>query len=147
MERLLRKTLANGCFDNVTPERSRVMSKIRGKHNKSTELSLKMGLVRAGVRGFLLHPSTLPGRPDFYFPKERLAIFVDGCFWHGCKQCGHVPKTNSKFWALKIQRNIERDAKNLRLLRKQGVKVLRIWEHQLGQDVGACVRLIQRRIA
>lgn len=146
MEKLLRKTLANGRFDNVTPERSRIMSKIRGQHNKSTEICLKMGLVRAGIHGFLLRPSTLPGKPDFYFPKKRLAIFVDGCFWHGCRDCGHVPKTNSKFWALKIQRNIERDANNAKLLKSQRIRVVRLWEHQLERSLEACVRLVRQRL-
>lgn len=146
MEKLLRKMLANGRFDNVTPERSLAMSKIRGKHNKTTELCLKMGLVRAGIRGFIMHPPALPGKPDFYFPEKRLAVFVDGCFWHGCRYCGHIPKTNSKFWTLKIQRNIERDSKNSELLKQQNISILRIWEHQLKQNVEDCVRQVQRRI-
>lgn len=144
MEKLLRKTLANGRFDYVTPERSRIMSGIRGKRNKSTELCLRMGLVRAGIRGFVLHPPNVPGKPDFYFPKKNLAVFVDGCFWHGCKICGHIPKTNTNFWALKIQRNLARDAKTTRLLRRRRIKVFRFWEHQLKDNPGSCIRALSK---
>jgi len=123
------------------------MSKIRGKQNKSTEVRLKMGFVRAGMAGFQLHPVTLPGRPDFYFRKGRLAIFVDGCFWHGCQKCGHIPKTNTSFWALKIERNVERDAKNMALLKRQRVKAVRFWEHQLQENLEACIRRVQRLLS
>ena len=146
MEKLLRKTLANGRFDNVTPERSRTMSKIRGKHNKTTELCLRMGLVRAGIRGFVLRPGDLPGKPDFFFPRKRLAVFVDGCFWHGCGKCGHLPKTNSKFWKHKIQRNVERDATTVKLLRRQNIHTIRIWEHDLAQNLGNCIERVQRKL-
>ena len=107
------------------------MSAIRGKHNRSTELRLRMALVKAGVRGWKLHPEKLPGRPDFYFEKSKIAIFVDGCYWHWCPKCGHIPKTRTAFWEAKIKRNQERDKmKNLEL-RKLGTKSLRIWEHEL----------------
>jgi len=107
------------------------MSAIRGKHNQSTELRLRMALVKAGVRGWRLHIEELPGRPDFYFEGAKLAVFVDGCYWHGCPKCGHIPKTRTAFWKAKIKRNQERDKiKNLEL-RKLGTKSLRIWEHEL----------------
>lgn len=140
MERLLRLKLRNGNFGDVTPVRSRIMSAIRGKSNKSTELSFRMHLVRAKIGGFILHSREVLGRPDFYFERERLAVFVDGCFWHGCAKCGHVPKTNRPFWAAKIERNQMRDLRNRRQLRSQGVKVLRVWEHEIKEDVGAVMR-------
>jgi DNA mismatch endonuclease (patch repair protein) len=65
-----------------------------------------------------------------------LAVFVDGCFWHGCPQCGHVPKTRSPFWEAKFQRNRMRDARNARKLRQLGVCVIRVWEHSLKTPVG-----------
>jgi DNA mismatch endonuclease (patch repair protein) len=131
MELRLKKYLEDGKFKNVPEKRSRTMSAIRGKHNRSTELRLRMALVKAGVRGWKLHPEKLPGRPDFYFEKAKIAIFVDGCYWHGCPKCGHIPKTRTAFWEAKIKRNQERDKmKNLEL-RKLGTKSLRIWEHEL----------------
>jgi len=131
MERRLKKYLEDGKFKDVPEKRSRTMSAIRGKHNRSTELRLRMALIKAGVRGWRLHPEELPGQPDFYFDKAKIAIFVDGCYWHGCPKCGHIPKTRTAFWEAKIKRNQERDKmKNLEL-RKLGTKSLRIWEHEL----------------
>jgi len=139
MERLLRLELRGGRFGNVTPERSRIMSSVRGKRNKTTEGSLRMALVRAGLKGWKLHAVDLPGKPDFYFPTKRVAVFVDGCFWHGCPRCGHVPKTNTSFWRLKIKRNQERDARARRYLRSIGIQVVRFWEHELRNGLPFCV--------
>jgi len=130
MERRLKATLPSGRFSNVPEVRSRTMSAIRGKHNRSTDVQFRMALVRAGIRGWITHPN-LPGKPDVYFPRLRLAVFLDGCFWHGCRRCGHIPKTNSLFWATKIKRNKNRDRKNTKLLKSQGVVVIRAWEHSI----------------
>lgn len=78
-----------------------------------------------------MHVLDLPGKPDFFFPSEKLAVFVDGCFWHGCPTCGHVPKSNSAFWRAKIQRNRERDESATEKLEAIGIKVIRFWEHEL----------------
>src|ERR1700720_1459708 len=130
MERRLRILLPGGAFKNVSASRSTSMSHIKGKNNAATERVLRMALVRSGRRGWCLH-SDLLGRPDFYFPTFRVAIFVDGCFWHGCKKCGHVPRTREMFWSAKLNRNRERDRRIVKELRRQGIRVLRIWEHQL----------------
>ncbi|WP_396127208.1 very short patch repair endonuclease [Edaphobacter bradus] len=129
MERHLRLKLENGTFAGVTPTRSSIMSAIRGKSNKTTEGSLRLALVRAGVAGWRLHARDVPGRPDFYFDVEKLAVFVDGCFWHGCSRCGHVPKTRSEFWGEKFRRNKARDRRVNRTLRRDGIRVIRFWEH------------------
>lgn len=130
MERLLKQTLPDGRFLNVSATRSRSMSAVKSKNNLSTERLLRMELVRSRIRGWITH-ANLPGKPDIYFPKQKVAIFLDGCFWHGCSRCGHVPKTNTLFWETKIKRNRQRDQKNARLLRGQGVLVIRAWEHSL----------------
>lgn len=96
-----------------------------------------VSLVRAGLRGWSMHPDLL-GKPDFYFPRPRLAIFVDGCFWHGCKKCGHVPRTRSEFWRAKLERNQQRDRRVVKRLRSQGVQVIRIWEHRLNTPALVC---------
>ena len=132
MEKLLRTTLPGGRFSNVSKVRSQAMAAVKGKHNRTTEIQFRMALVRAGVTGWMTH-SKLPGKPDVYFSKARIAIFLDGCFWHGCGRCGHVPKTNSLFWATKIGRNQTRDRKNSQLLRKEGIHVIRAWEHTLSE--------------
>ena len=136
MEKKLKKHLRNGKFENVSFVRSKTMSAIKSKHNKTTEQRLRMVLVANRIKGWKLHQKELPGKPDFYFPRQKLAIFVDGCYWHGCPKCGHIPKTRTKFWKAKIERNKNRDRKVSRDLRKQSVTVLRFWEHQLASEKG-----------
>jgi DNA mismatch endonuclease (patch repair protein) len=147
MERLLKASLKNGRFEHLTPERSRIMAAIRGKGNKSTERRLQMALVRNAIGGFVLHPMGVAGKPDFYFMKKHLAVFVDGCFWHGCRRCGHIPKSNSSFWAQKIQRNRQRDRRIQHVLAAKGIQVLRFWEHQLAEELDACVSRVRLGLA
>jgi DNA mismatch endonuclease, patch repair protein len=135
MQKFLKKYLENGAFGGVSAVRSRTMGAIRARNNKTTEKVLRMALVRAGKRGWVLH-ATLPGRPDFFFQKQKVAVFVDGCFWHGCKKCGHVPKTRSEFWRAKIKRNKQRDSNVTAQLERMGLEVIRVWEHEL-RDVAA----------
>jgi DNA mismatch endonuclease, patch repair protein len=78
-----------------------------------------------------MHPKAIIGCPDFYFPQKKLAIFVDGCFWHACTRCGHVPKTRSSFWQLKFKRNRRRARIVAIKLRSEGVTVARFWEHEI----------------
>jgi DNA mismatch endonuclease (patch repair protein) len=111
-------------------KRSAVMGRIRGAGNKDTELRL-IGLMRAaGIRGWRRKAAVF-GKPDFVFPRERVAVFVDGCFWHGCPIHGTQPKQNAVFWLTKIAKNRARDRLVNRELRKAGWRVLRIWEHAL----------------
>jgi DNA mismatch endonuclease (patch repair protein) len=130
VERLLKQTLPGGRFSNVSALRSRSMAAVKSKNNSTTERLLRMALVRLRISGWITH-ADLPGKPDIYFPKQRLAVFLDGCFWHGCSRCGHIPKTNTLFWDTKIKRNQQRDRKNTKRLKGQGVFVIRAWEHSL----------------
>lgn len=115
--------------DVMTPEqRSRCMSNIKGKNTKP-ELQLRKALWARGLR-YRVH-AALIGRPDIVFPRQRLAIFVDGCFWHGCPIHGTNPVTNADFWANKIKGNIERDRRVTLQLTKLGWIVIRIWEHEI----------------
>ncbi|MBL7963727.1 MAG: very short patch repair endonuclease [Flavobacteriales bacterium] len=111
-------------------KRSEVMSRIRGKGNKDTEVALAKLFRGNGITGWRRH-YPITGRPDFAFPKQKLAVFVDGCFWHGCPKHGVQPKGNKKFWVTKLEANKARDRKVNRLLRANGWRVLRIWEHDL----------------
>jgi DNA mismatch endonuclease Vsr len=131
MEKLLRKALRSCKFVSVSTSRSKVMRAIRGKGNRSTEWRARMKLVRSEIDGWTMHNAMLPGRPDIYFPNERLAIFLDGCFWHGCPLCGHIPHTNKEFWRLKLVGNRRRDERNTARIRRAGISVLRVWEHEL----------------
>lgn len=142
MEATLKAFLPDGEFKGVSRARSRIMGTIRGRDNKSTERRLRGLLVRAAISGWKLNPSGVSGKPDFFFPRKRVAIFVDGCFWHGCRTCGRVPKTNKRFWEAKIQRNQIRDGVTTEILQSQGIRVLRFWEHDLSNPV-ACLELIR----
>ena len=111
-------------------KRSEVMSKIRGSGNRSTELKA-IALFRQGEIHGWRRGKPLPGRPDFCFPVQRLAVFIDGCFWHGCPRHYREPGSNVIFWRSKIARNRSRDREVTRLLRKSGWRVIRFWEHDL----------------
>lgn len=111
-------------------KRSKVMSAIRGWGNKATELRLISIMRKHGVTGWRRN-KPLFGRPDFVFPKFRLAVFVDGCFWHCCPIHSVKPKNNPKFWRDKFQANKKRDQIVNKTLKKSGWNVLRIWEHEL----------------
>lgn len=86
----------------------------------------------------------MPGTPDFCFRRERLAVFLDGCFWHGCRVCRRRPASNVAYWTAKIVRNRERDARVSSELRALGWRVLRIWEHELKSPEAVIKRLRQR---
>lgn len=105
------------------------MAAVRSRGNRGTELALVKLFRAARIKGWRRH-AKIPGRPDFVFPKQRVAIFVDGCFWHGCKQHCRRPSSNTTYWEAKITRNMERDQITRAALRKQGWKVVRIWEHE-----------------
>lgn len=120
--------------DVLTPsQRSYNMSQIRSK-GTNPELVLEAALRSEGLRNFVKHPKNIQGRPDIYFPREKIAVFMDGCFWHACKQCFAMPSTNKKFWKDKIEVNLIRDKKVNRQLRKSGLNVIRIWEHELEKN-------------
>jgi DNA mismatch endonuclease, patch repair protein len=139
VEALLKSKLPRGQFSNVPAARSAVMRSVRSKGNRTTELRLRSALVRARISGWKVQPTSIFGHPDFFFPDKKLAVFVDGCFWHGCDICGHVPRTNSKFWRAKIRLTKARDSKTTSALIETGVRVIRAWEHELRDDLSAVV--------
>lgn len=123
-------------MDSLSKEkRSEIMSHIRSKGNKSTELKL-IALFRANRISGWRRNSKIFGNPDFVFPKYKLCVFVDGCFWHGCKLCqvGRIPKSNRKYWKDKIEKNRKRDKKVSKTLRDEGYFVVRIRECQLKKN-------------
>ena len=115
-------------------KRSAVMAAIRGSGNKDTELRM-IALFRAhGIIGWR-RGVKLFGKPDFVFRRERVVVFVDGCFWHGCPRPKHAPapKNRAAWWAAKLTRNKERDGEVTRALRRLGYRVLRVWECDLAK--------------
>lgn len=123
-------------------KRSDVMSRIRGRGNKSTELALIRVFRLVGITGWRRHlkirrrkvkctAGEVIARPDFVFAASRVAVFVDGCFWHQCPRHCNIPKGNREFWKQKLDENRRRDRRMDRALRKAGWKVVRVWEHSL----------------
>ena len=121
-------------------KRSEVMSRIRGRGNKDTELALVKLLRRHRIIGWRRHQPVF-GKPDFLFRAQRVAVFVDGCFWHGCPRCYRRPKSNRKFWDAKIVRNRERDRQVSRELRRLGWRIIRVWEHDLRKPTRVLARI------
>lgn len=122
-------------------QRSYCMSHIRDK-NTGPEISLKRALRKNRLFGFRTH-CRIAGKPDIYFPKKKIAIFIDGCFWHKCPLCYRNPKTNIKFWGDKIDKNRMRDIKINRQLKKGGVHVIRFWEHNIETSLNRCLKKIK----
>ena len=127
-------------------KRSEVMSCIRSRGNKDTELALAKIFRQHGITGRRRN-QTIVGKPDFIFPKRKLAVFVDGCFWHHCPTHGTQPKGNRSFWKKKFACNQARARLVNRTLRLEGWRVLRIWEHELARkNEVRLLRRIQRAI-
>jgi DNA mismatch endonuclease (patch repair protein) len=148
-------------FDKA--KRSDVMSRIRGKGNQSTEMKLVAAFKTFKVRGWRRHvrlkPYEVPDEtslnkkslrvkvePDFIFRPEKLAVFVDGCFWHGCLLHATKPKANAEIWRRKLEGNVTRDERSTRALKAAGWEVVRVWEHEL-VDVDVVVDRIKSCLA
>ena len=109
-----------------------MLAAVKGKGNASTELRLAHSLRLATLSGWRRH-LPLPGKPDFAWPRLKVVVFVDGCFWHGCPRCYHAPKHNAQFWREKLEGNKRRDRRVSRQLRALGWTVLRIWECRVAE--------------
>jgi DNA mismatch endonuclease, patch repair protein len=132
--------------DVFTPaKRSAVMSRIRGSGNRNTELRM-IGLFRLhGITGWRRNVRVF-GRPDFVFPREKVAVFVDGCFWHrhgGCK-FAYNPKSRRAFWCQKFDRNVSRDRLVTRTLREENWKIVRIWECALSRHPLSVIARVEK---
>jgi DNA mismatch endonuclease (patch repair protein) len=113
-------------------KRSAVMARIRGI--TAPERRLRALLVQQRVRGFRVGAKVGNAKPDLVFPNDKVAVFVDGCFWHGCPRCYVRPKTRVSYWSSKIANNMRRDSRQRRALRRSGWHVVRVWECQLEQN-------------
>lgn len=125
----------------VTSEaRSRNMASIRSSRNMTTELRLVAILRKHRITGWRRNID-LPGKPDFCFTGQRVVVFVDGCFWHGCARCYQRPQSNPEYWESKLLRNRSRDRRVRRWLRSKGWSVLSIWEHSLKREASIARRI------
>jgi DNA mismatch endonuclease (patch repair protein) len=122
-------------------KRSQIMRAVSSTNNKLTEIRMLRILRRHGITGWRRH-LPLPGKPDFTFRSQRVVVFVDGCFWHGCAKHLRIPMSNRPYWEKKISSNIIRDRMTTFQLRKSGWKVLRVWEHDLRRE-----EFVMKRIA
>ena len=130
--------------DRLSPqERSWLMSRIRSQET-CPEMLLRKALWTAGLRYRL--KSKLPGKPDLVFPSAKVAVFIDGCFWHGCPVHGKIPKSNQGFWVKKFTKNIARDLAANAALTALGWQALRFWEHEIEKDLVGCAFKVLRAV-
>lgn len=133
-------------MDNLTKaQRSKTMALIKSEwtlQEKKVHNWLKSRKIK-----HIMHPQII-GSPDVILTKNKTAIFLNGCFWHKCPKCYKKPKTNKRYWNLKIKKNIKRDEKNKRMLKKMGFKVVEIWEHEIksAKDSGKFKTLMNHAI-
>ena len=111
-------------------ERSRIMASVKSKNTKSTELKFISLLKEKNITGWRRN-YPLAGKPDFVFSRAKIAVFIDGCFWHGCPNHCRMPSSNVNYWNAKIGKNRIRDKKITKVLRMKGWQVIRIWEHEI----------------
>ena len=136
--------LANGMTDVFTPrKRSDIMSRVKSRGNRATELRLVQILRSYRIRGWRRNLSVF-GSPDFVFRRPRLAVFVDGCFWHGCPLHGSIPSTNYEFWKAKLAKNKARDRLVNRRLQALGWRIVRLWQHELSEPSKVATRILRK---
>jgi DNA mismatch endonuclease (patch repair protein) len=121
------------------------MAAVRSHGNKRTEIRLAKLLRSAAIKGWRRQQPVF-GKPDFAFAKLRVAVFVDGCFWHGCRKCYRRPASSRKYWDAKVSRNKSRDQLVNRELRKLGWRVFRIWECALAKRPLSCLKRIEKAL-
>lgn len=119
--------------------RSEQMARIKGVHT-APERVLRSALWRAGLR-YRLYARAPIGRPDVVFPNQRVAVFIDGCFWHGCPQHYVRPRSREEFWAAKLASNVDRDRQQTMQLEALGWRVIRVWEHTVFEQ---CAEVVER---
>jgi DNA mismatch endonuclease, patch repair protein len=122
-------------------QRAYNMSMIRGK-NTGPEIKLRKLLWSQGIRGYRIHYNLL-GKPDIVFTKNKIAIFIDGCFWHKCPVDFQEPEIRKEFWMKKINSNVERDKKVNEYLKAEGWVVVRFWEHEIKRNPDNVVKKIK----
>lgn len=131
-------------MDRHTKEqRSRNMAAIRSKGNFTTEQKFLALLREHKLSGWRRHKKGAVGSPDFLFPKARVVVFVDGCFWHGCSKHCIMPKSRLEYWEPKIARNKSRDRDVNKHYKGKGWRVLRVWEHQLKPNSNRVVKRLR----
>lgn len=133
-----------GSSPKATSENASKIMKANKSKNTGPELRLRKAFWVAGIRGYRLDWKKAPGRPDIAFPGKKIAIFVNGCFWHRCPICKlPLPKSNAEYWVNKFTRNVERDRSVIQCLKGLGWTVLTIWECQINKDLDKQVEKVK----
>lgn len=117
-------------------QRSYCMAQIKRRDTTAEKLFRKY-LWSKGIRGYRTK-SKIAGKPDLYFAQKRLAVFIDGCFWHKCPKCFIKPKSNLSYWIPKIRSNVLRDKRNAEILKKNKIAIIRFWEHEVKDNLEKC---------
>ncbi len=131
--------------DKVTPEiRRNTMKAVKSKDSKM-EVKFRSALWHSGLR-FNKNVSSMLGKPDIVFPRKKIVVFLDSCFWHGCPEHLRLPSSNSQYWEAKINRNKTRDLEVNLAYMELGWEVLRIWEHQLKENFDTEVFNVKRKV-
>ena len=118
------------------------MSRIKGADTKP-EVLLRKALFKMALRGYRKNYKDLPGKPDIVYTRQRVAIFINGCYWHGCEVCGwKPPKHNTGYWVAKINKNRQRDIIKKENLEDIGYTVLIVWEHEINKDLGQVINRV-----
>jgi DNA mismatch endonuclease (patch repair protein) len=130
----------------VKESTSEIMSSIKDRNTKP-ELILRKALWSSGIKGYRLHWKKAPGRPDIAFPGKKVAVFVNGCFWHRCPHCNPpMPKSHSDFWKNKFEKNVERDKRKIDQLKNIGWETLIIWECRIKNELDTQIDEIQGKL-
>lgn len=125
-------------------KRSEIMSKVRSRDSK-IEIEFRKELWKAGFR-YRKNSRKHFGRPDIVLPMHKTVIFIDSCFWHGCRKHGSIPVTNTEFWKNKIETNTKRDKDVNKYHRKSSWKVIRVWEHEIKKDLQEAIEKVSRHL-
>ncbi len=126
---------------------SRIMRSNKSKNTK-LELLFRKALWKNDIKGYRLHWKKAPGSPDIAFPKRKLAIFINGCFWHRCPRCNlSLPKSNTAFWKDKFHRNQERDKRNIQLLNDMKWNVIVVWECMIKSNIEDSVASVREALS
>lgn len=130
-------------MDNLTKnQRSYCMSRIRSKDTK-VEFKFRRYIRSKNLKGFRTK-AKIPGKPDLFHSRKKIAVFIDGCFWHKCPKCFVKPKSKNRYWDKKIRNNVGRDKEINLKLKKRGITVVRFWEHNIKRNIDKCYSKLKK---
>ncbi len=126
-------------------QRSYCMSKVKGKNTK-IETIFRKYIWEKGVKGYRVNNRKITGKPDLFFGQQKLAVFIDGCFWHKCPECFSPPTGNFGFWDEKLTGNVNRDKEVNKLLKGKDIRVIRFWEHEVEKNLDKCYKRLVKEL-